>query len=51
MAAVKNKRELAAVARETQEEHARNGQSRYTSVPMINEENTTCFLGDWRQAH
>ena len=41
MATLKNKRKLAAVTRETQEEHPRNGQSRNTSVPRINEENIT----------
>ena len=38
MATLRNKRELAAVTRETQEENPRNGQSRNTSVPRINEE-------------
>ena len=38
MATLRNKRTLAAVTRETQEEHLRNGQSRNTSVPGINEE-------------
>ena len=38
MATLRNKRKLAAVTRETQEEHPRNGQSRTTSVPIINEE-------------
>ena len=38
MAARRNKRKLAAVTRKTQEEHPRNGQSRNTSVPRINEE-------------
>ena len=38
MAILRNKRELATVTRETQEEHPRNGQSRNTSVPRINEE-------------
>ena len=38
MATLRNKRELAAVTRETQEEHPRNGQSRNTSVTRINEE-------------
>ena len=38
MATLRNKRKLAAVRRETQEEHPRNGQSRNTSVPRINEE-------------
>ena len=32
---------MAAVTKETQEEHARNGQSRNTSVPRINEEYIT----------
>ena len=41
MANLRNKRKLAAVARETQEEHPRNGQSRNTSVPRINEEYIT----------
>ena len=41
MATLRNKRKLAAVARETQEEHPRNGQSRNTSVPRINEEDIT----------
>ena len=36
-----NKRKLAAVTRETQEEHPRNCQSRNTSVPRINKENIT----------
>ena len=38
MATLRNKRKLAAVLRETQEEHPRNGQSRNTSVARINEE-------------
>ena len=41
MATLRNKRKLAAVRRETQEEHPRNGQSRNTSVPRINEEYIT----------
>ena len=41
MATLRNKRELAAVTRETQEENPRNGQSRNTSVPRINEEYIT----------
>ena len=41
MATLKNKRKLAAVTRETQEENPRNGQSRNTSVPRINEEYIT----------
>ena len=38
---MRNKRKLAAVTRETQEEHPRNGQSRNTSVPRINEQYIT----------
>ena len=38
MATLKNKRKLAAVTRETQEENPKNGLSRNTSVPRINEE-------------
>ena len=41
MATLRNKRKLAAVTRETQEEHPRNSQSRNTSVPRINEEYIT----------
>ena len=41
MATLRNKRKLAAVTREIQEEHPRNGQSRNTSVPGINEEYIT----------
>ena len=41
MAALRNKRKLAAVTRETEEEHPRNGQSRNTSVPRTNEEYIT----------
>ena len=41
MAKLRNKRMLVAVPRETQEEHPRNGQSRNTSVPRINEEYIT----------
>ena len=41
MATLRNKRKLAAVIRETQEEHLSNGQSRNTSVPRINEEYIT----------
>ena len=41
MATLRNKRKLAAVTRETQEENPRNGQSRKTSVPRINEEYIT----------
>ena len=38
MATLRNKRKLTAVTREKQEEIPRNGQSRNTSVPRINEE-------------
>ena len=41
MATLRNTRKLAAVTTETQEEHPRNGQSRNTSVPRINEEHIT----------
>ena len=41
MATLRNKRKLAAVTRETREENPRNGQSRSTSVPRINEEYIT----------
>ena len=41
MATLRNKRKLAAVTRETQKEHPRNGQLRNTSVPRINEEYIT----------
>ena len=41
MATLRNKRKLAAVTRETQEEHPRNGQSRNTPIPRINEEYIT----------
>ena len=41
MATFRNKRKLAAVTRETEEEHPRNGQSRNTSVHRINEEYIT----------
>ena len=41
MTTLRNKRKLAAVTREIQEEHLRNGQSRNTSVPRINEEYIT----------
>ena len=44
MATLRNERKLAAVARETPEEHPRNGQSRNTSVPGINEEYITQLL-------
>ena len=38
---LKHKRKLAAVERETQQKNFRNGQSRDTSVPRINEERIT----------
>ena len=41
MATLRKKRKLAAVTRETQEENPRNGQSRNTSVPRINEDYLT----------
>ena len=41
MATLRNKRKLAAVTRETQEEYPRNGQSQNTSVRRINEEYNT----------
>ena len=41
MATLRNQRKLAAVTRETQEEHPRNGQWRNTPVPRINEEYIT----------
>ena len=41
MATLRKKRKLAAVTREIQEENPRNGQSRNTSVPRINEEYIT----------
>ena len=41
MATLRNKRKLAAITRETQEENPRNGQSPNTSVPRINEEYIT----------
>ena len=41
MATFRNKRKLAAVTRETQEEHPRSGQSETTSVPRINMVNVT----------
>ena len=43
MATLRNKQKLTAVTRETQEENPRNGQSRNTSVPRINEEYITQF--------
>ena len=41
MATLRNRRKLASLTRETQEENPRNGQSRNTSVPRINEEYIT----------
>ena len=41
MATLRNKRKLAAITRETQEEHPWNGQSRNTFVPRINEDYIT----------
>ena len=41
METLRNKRKLAAVTRETQQDYPRNGQSRNTSAPRINEENIT----------
>ena len=41
MATLRNKRKLAVVTTKTQQEHPRNGQSRNTSVPRINEEYIT----------
>ena len=41
MATLRDNRKLAAVTRETQEEHPRNGQSLNTSVPRIKEEYIT----------
>ena len=41
MTTLRNKRKLAAVTRETQEENPRNGQSRNTPVPRIPEEYIT----------
>ena len=41
MATLRNKRKLAAITRKIQEENPRNGQSRNTSVPRINEEYIT----------
>ena len=46
MATLRNKRKLAAVTRETEEENPRNGQSRNTSVPRINEEYITQVSGE-----
>ena len=41
MAKLRNKRILAIVARKTQKEHPRNGQSQRTSVPRIDQEHIT----------
>ena len=41
MATLRNKRKLAAVTAEIQEENPRNGQSRNSSVPRVNEEYIT----------
>ena len=41
MATMRSKRKLAAVTRETQEEHPKNDQSRNMSVPRINEDYIT----------
>ena len=41
MATLRNKRKLAALEKETQEEHPRNSQSRNTLVPRISEEYIT----------
>ena len=41
MSTLRNKRKLAAVTREIQDENPRNGQSRNTSVPRINEDYLT----------
>ena len=38
MATLRNKRKLAVITRKTQEEYPRNGHSRNTSVPRINED-------------
>ena len=46
MATLRNKRKLAAVTRETQEKNPRNGQSRNTSVPRVNEEYITQVSGE-----
>ena len=46
MATLRNKRKLAVVTRETQEEHHWNGQSRNTSVPRINGEYITQVSGE-----
>ena len=50
MATLRDKRKAAAFAREAQEEHQRNGQSRNMSVPKINEQYITQVIrGDLRQ--
>ena len=41
MTTLRNKQKFAVVTAETQEEHPKNGQSRYTSIPRINEEHIT----------
>ena len=41
MATLRNKRKLAAVTKETQEEDPRNGHTQNTSVPRNNEESIT----------
>ena len=41
MAILRSKRKLAAVTRKGQKEHPRDGQSRNTSVPRINEDYIT----------
>ena len=41
MATLRNKQKLVAVTREIQKEHPRNGQSRNTSLPRIDDENVT----------
>ena len=39
MATLRNTEKLAVITTKTQEEHPRNGQSRNTSIPRINDEN------------
>ena len=46
METLRNKRKLAAVTTETQEEHPRNGQSRNTTDARINEEYITQVSGE-----
>ena len=41
MATLRNKRKMATVVRETQEEYSRNGQSRNTFVPRFSGEHVT----------